>query len=112
MLLLENNESMLKSNLFDLNGIKRLFAPSRCILLRVWTIIKTRARKYSVKACRKMCEAYKAYFGNRHACRGPRQVLGTSFHMIRERVTKHFPTSSVCKMGCASATMWPVYSRL
>ncbi|KAM5148072.1 uncharacterized protein ACMZJ9_011728 [Mantella aurantiaca] len=25
--------------------------------------IKTRARKYSVKACRKMCEAYKAYFG-------------------------------------------------
>jgi len=32
-------------------------------LLRVWTIIKTRARKYSVKACRKMCEAYKAYFG-------------------------------------------------
>ena len=25
--------------------------------------IKTRARKYSMKACRKMCEAYKAYFG-------------------------------------------------
>lgn len=25
--------------------------------------IKTRARKFSVKACRKMCEAYKAYFG-------------------------------------------------
>ncbi|KAM5145528.1 uncharacterized protein ACMZJ9_012878 [Mantella aurantiaca] len=25
--------------------------------------IKTRARKYSVKACQKMCEAYKAYFG-------------------------------------------------
>ena len=24
--------------------------------------IKTRARKYSVKACRKMCEAYKVYF--------------------------------------------------
>src|SRR6218665_2322177 len=63
MLLLQNNESMLKSNLFDLNGIKRLLAPSRCILLRVWTIIKTRARKYSVKACGKMCEPYKAYFG-------------------------------------------------
>ena len=31
---------------------------------------------------------------------------------IRESVTKHFPTSSVNKMGCASATMWPVYSRL
>ena len=31
---------------------------------------------------------------------------------IRESVTKHFPTSSVGKMGCASATMWPVYSRL
>jgi len=28
----------------------------------VWgQVIKTRARKYSVKACRKMCEAYKAY---------------------------------------------------
>ena len=25
--------------------------------------IKTRVRKYSVKACRKMCEAYKAYLG-------------------------------------------------
>src|SRR6218665_3359506 len=25
--------------------------------------IKTKARKYSVKACRKMCEAYKAYYG-------------------------------------------------
>ena len=25
--------------------------------------IKTRPRKYSVKVCRKMCEAYKAYFG-------------------------------------------------
>src|SRR6218665_677974 len=25
--------------------------------------IKTRTRKYSVKACRKMCVAYKAYFG-------------------------------------------------
>src|SRR6218665_360066 len=25
--------------------------------------IKTRTRKYSVKACRKMCGAYKAYFG-------------------------------------------------
>ena len=25
--------------------------------------IKTRVRKYSVKACRKMCEVYKAYFG-------------------------------------------------
>ena len=54
---------MLKSNIFDLNGTKRLFAHSRYILLCVWTIIKTRARKYSVKACRKMCEAYKAYFG-------------------------------------------------
>ena len=31
---------------------------------------------------------------------------------IRESVTKHFPTSSIGKMGCASATMWPVYSRL
>jgi len=72
---------MLKNNLFDLNGIKRLFALSKCILLCVWTIIKTRARKYSVKACRKMCEAYKAYFGNQHAYRGSRQVLGTSFHM-------------------------------
>ena len=26
---------------------------------------------------------------------------------IRDSVTKHFPTSSVGKMGCASATMWP-----
>src|SRR6218665_1919327 len=43
---------MLKSNLFDLNGIKRLFAPSRCILLRVWTIINTRARKYVVRCVR------------------------------------------------------------
>ena len=25
--------------------------------------IKTRARKYSVKACRMMCEAYEEYFG-------------------------------------------------
>ena len=25
--------------------------------------IKTRVRKYSVKACHKMCKAYKAYFG-------------------------------------------------
>ena len=24
---------------------------------------KTKARKYSVKACRKMCDAHKAYFG-------------------------------------------------
>src|SRR6218665_1263833 len=31
---------------------------------------------------------------------------------IREGVTKHFPTSSVGKMGFASTTMWPVYSRL
>ena len=33
---------------------------------------------------------------------------------IRESVKKHFPTSSVGKMGCASATMWQtmVYSRL
>ena len=31
---------------------------------------------------------------------------------IRESITKHFPTSSVGKMGCASATMWPVYSKL
>src|SRR6218665_1799872 len=25
--------------------------------------IKTKARKYSMKACRKMCEAYKTYYG-------------------------------------------------
>ena len=31
---------------------------------------------------------------------------------IRESVTKQFLTFSVGKMGCASATMWPVYSRL
>lgn len=31
---------------------------------------------------------------------------------IRETVTKLFPTSSVGKMGCVSAAMWPVYSRL
>ena len=30
----------------------------------VWAqFIKTRARKYSLKAFRKMCQAYKAYFG-------------------------------------------------
>ena len=30
----------------------------------------------------------------------------------RESVTKHFPTSLVAKMGCASATMWATYLRL
>ena len=36
-----------------------MFAPSRCILLRVWTIYKNK----SEKVFGELCEAYKAYFG-------------------------------------------------
>jgi len=37
--------------------------PANAICYVRGQFIKTKTRKYSVKACRKMCEAYKAYFG-------------------------------------------------
>ena len=40
-----------------------MFAPTDTFCYVCGQFIKTRAIKYSVKARRKVCEAYKAYFG-------------------------------------------------
>ena len=53
--------------IFDLDGIKRLFAPSRgillCVCIHVWTIYKGKSEKVLCESlCQKMREAYKAYF--------------------------------------------------
>src|SRR6218665_1269566 len=59
--------------------------------------IKTRARKYSVKACGKMCEAYKAYFGKPVGDQD-KSCMGTSFHMRILKKTLEGKVNNCCSL--------------